>query len=244
MHFVKGHYCCPNFLAQPIRREEKFGPTSKLRDRLALPYANANLKPIRPSLASFYRLPNIWHTHTHTHTDRPKLSNLIAPSFLLPSLTQRHCTPLYAVTLPNQGAFRVHKTAPAERSNRLRRFRKFSFTFATWLEIVSFSFEASCSVASLAFFTWTRALTNFTLLHFPLLRLRSFLRLRSLMCNIGWEGARTTRATRATRATGATTTREIVNGEGEGGRWCDGIVGRNTELHRRHFCHFCFIKND
>jgi hypothetical protein len=30
MHLVKGHHCCPNFLAQPIRREEKFGPTSKL----------------------------------------------------------------------------------------------------------------------------------------------------------------------------------------------------------------------
>jgi hypothetical protein len=30
MHLVKGHQCCPNFLAQPIRREEKFGPTSKL----------------------------------------------------------------------------------------------------------------------------------------------------------------------------------------------------------------------
>jgi hypothetical protein len=30
MHLVKGHHCCPNFLAQPIRREKKFGPTSKL----------------------------------------------------------------------------------------------------------------------------------------------------------------------------------------------------------------------
>jgi hypothetical protein len=30
MHLVKGHHCCPNFLAQPIRRKEKFGPTSKL----------------------------------------------------------------------------------------------------------------------------------------------------------------------------------------------------------------------
>jgi hypothetical protein len=30
MHFVEGHLCCPNFLAQPIRKEEKFGPTSKL----------------------------------------------------------------------------------------------------------------------------------------------------------------------------------------------------------------------
>jgi hypothetical protein len=29
VHLVKEHYCCPNFLAQPIRREEKFGPTSK-----------------------------------------------------------------------------------------------------------------------------------------------------------------------------------------------------------------------
>jgi hypothetical protein len=29
MHLVKGHHCCPNFLAKPIRREEKFGPTSK-----------------------------------------------------------------------------------------------------------------------------------------------------------------------------------------------------------------------
>jgi hypothetical protein len=30
MHLVKGHHCCPNFPAQPIRREEKFGPTSEL----------------------------------------------------------------------------------------------------------------------------------------------------------------------------------------------------------------------
>jgi hypothetical protein len=30
MHLVKGHPCCPNFLAHPIRREEKLGPTSKL----------------------------------------------------------------------------------------------------------------------------------------------------------------------------------------------------------------------
>jgi hypothetical protein len=30
MHLVKGHHCCPNFLAQPIRREEKIGPTIKL----------------------------------------------------------------------------------------------------------------------------------------------------------------------------------------------------------------------
>jgi hypothetical protein len=30
MHLVKGFHCCPNFLAQPIRREEKFGPISKL----------------------------------------------------------------------------------------------------------------------------------------------------------------------------------------------------------------------
>jgi hypothetical protein len=30
VHLVKGNHCCPNFLAQPIRREEKFGPTSKL----------------------------------------------------------------------------------------------------------------------------------------------------------------------------------------------------------------------
>jgi hypothetical protein len=30
VHLVKEHHCCPNFLAQPIRREEKFGPTSKL----------------------------------------------------------------------------------------------------------------------------------------------------------------------------------------------------------------------
>jgi hypothetical protein len=30
MHLVKGHHCCQNFLAKPIRREEKFGPTSKL----------------------------------------------------------------------------------------------------------------------------------------------------------------------------------------------------------------------
>jgi hypothetical protein len=51
MHFVKGHHCGPNFLAQPIRREEKFGPISNLpslsrnvslvngqTDRLASPY--------------------------------------------------------------------------------------------------------------------------------------------------------------------------------------------------------------
>jgi hypothetical protein len=30
MHPIEGHPCCPNFLAQPIRREGKFGPTSKL----------------------------------------------------------------------------------------------------------------------------------------------------------------------------------------------------------------------
>jgi hypothetical protein len=30
MHFVEGHLCCPNFLAQQIRKEEKFGPTPKL----------------------------------------------------------------------------------------------------------------------------------------------------------------------------------------------------------------------
>jgi hypothetical protein len=30
VHLVKGHHCCPNFLAQPIRREEKLGRTSKL----------------------------------------------------------------------------------------------------------------------------------------------------------------------------------------------------------------------
>jgi hypothetical protein len=30
VHLVKEHHCCPNFLGQPIRREEKFGPTSKL----------------------------------------------------------------------------------------------------------------------------------------------------------------------------------------------------------------------
>jgi hypothetical protein len=30
MHLVKGHHCCLNFLASPIRREEKFGPKSKL----------------------------------------------------------------------------------------------------------------------------------------------------------------------------------------------------------------------
>jgi hypothetical protein len=30
MHLVKEHHCCPNFLAQPIRREEKFGLPSKL----------------------------------------------------------------------------------------------------------------------------------------------------------------------------------------------------------------------
>jgi hypothetical protein len=29
-HLVKGHPRCPNLLAHPIRREEKFGPTSKL----------------------------------------------------------------------------------------------------------------------------------------------------------------------------------------------------------------------
>jgi hypothetical protein len=53
MHLVKGHYTCPNFLAQPIRREDKFGLTPKLAiyeqkcklskrtgktDRLASPY--------------------------------------------------------------------------------------------------------------------------------------------------------------------------------------------------------------
>jgi hypothetical protein len=30
MHLVKGHHCCLNFLAQPIRREEKFGQTYKM----------------------------------------------------------------------------------------------------------------------------------------------------------------------------------------------------------------------
>jgi hypothetical protein len=30
MNLVTGHYCCLNFLAQPIRRENKFVPTSKL----------------------------------------------------------------------------------------------------------------------------------------------------------------------------------------------------------------------
>jgi hypothetical protein len=30
MHLVKGHHCWLNFLAQPIRREDKFDPTSKL----------------------------------------------------------------------------------------------------------------------------------------------------------------------------------------------------------------------
>jgi hypothetical protein len=30
MHLVKAHHCCPNFLAQPIRREEKFGQTQKM----------------------------------------------------------------------------------------------------------------------------------------------------------------------------------------------------------------------
>jgi hypothetical protein len=30
VHLVKEHHCCPNFLAQPIRREQKFGQTSKL----------------------------------------------------------------------------------------------------------------------------------------------------------------------------------------------------------------------
>jgi hypothetical protein len=30
MHLVKGHSCCLNILAHPIKRDEKFGPTSKL----------------------------------------------------------------------------------------------------------------------------------------------------------------------------------------------------------------------